>query len=110
MGRRIMQRYVLILGEHSACGVPICAAASRWFDSPHQKVAPRSRIPRSTSRFSQVIGACEVGQRWDEALRLLGAMRQTIYILIYIYIYIYTHMYIYIYAYIHTYIYIYIYV
>ena len=30
----------------------ICAVAAWWFDSPHQKVVPRSRIPRSTSHLS----------------------------------------------------------
>ena len=44
--------YLLILSEDSACQVPICAVAAWWFDNPHQKVIPRSRIPRSTSHFS----------------------------------------------------------
>ena len=30
----------------------ICAVAAWWFDNPHRKVFPRSRIPRSTSHFS----------------------------------------------------------
>ena len=29
-----------------------CAEAASWFDNPHQKVVPRSRIPRSTSHLS----------------------------------------------------------
>ena len=45
-------RYLLILSENSACQVPICAVAASWFDNPHQKVVPRSQIPRSTSHFS----------------------------------------------------------
>ena len=45
-------RYLLILGDISACRVPICAVAARWFDNPRQKLLPRSRIPRSTSHFS----------------------------------------------------------
>ena len=45
-------RYLLILSESSACQVPICAVAAWWFYYPHQKVAPRSRILRSTSHFS----------------------------------------------------------
>ena len=47
-------RHVSILCEDSACQVPIRAAAARWFDNPHQKVVPRSRIPRSTSHFSYI--------------------------------------------------------
>ena len=31
-------RYVLILGEISACQVHICAVAACWFDNPHQAV------------------------------------------------------------------------
>ena len=45
-------RYCLNLGESSACQVPICAVAARWFDNPHQQVVPRSRIPRNASHFS----------------------------------------------------------
>ena len=45
-------RYLLILGENSACQVPICAVAAWWFDNPHPKVVPRSQIPRSTSHLS----------------------------------------------------------
>ena len=37
---------------NAACQVSICAVAAWWFDNPHQKVVPRSRIPRSTSHFS----------------------------------------------------------
>ena len=44
-------RYLLILGENSACQVPICAAAARWLDSPRPKVVHRSQIPRSTSHL-----------------------------------------------------------
>ena len=44
--------YLLILRENSACQVPICVVAAWWFDNPHPKVVPRSRIPRSTSHFS----------------------------------------------------------
>ena len=45
-------RHYSILSEHSACQVPICAVATRWFDTPRQQVVPRSRIPRSTSLLS----------------------------------------------------------
>ena len=45
-------RYLLIRSESSACQIPICAVAARWFYNPHQKVDPRSRIPRSTSHLS----------------------------------------------------------
>ena len=43
-------------GRHSTIFVSstrcTCAVAASWFDSPHRKVVPRSRIPRSTSHFS----------------------------------------------------------
>ena len=42
---------ILILSENSACQVPICAVAAWWFDTPHQKVVPRSRIPRRPPIF-----------------------------------------------------------
>ena len=34
-------RYSLILGDDSACQVPICAVSAWWFDNPRQKVVPR---------------------------------------------------------------------
>ena len=42
-------------GRHSTIFLStkcICAVAVWCFDNPHQKVVPRSRIPRSTSHFS----------------------------------------------------------
>ena len=45
-------RYLLILRVNSACQVPICAVAARWFDNEHQQLVPRSQISRSTSHFS----------------------------------------------------------
>ena len=53
--------YFWILGENSACRVPICAAAARWADNPRQKVVPRGQIPRSTFHFSQFLGASKRG-------------------------------------------------
>ena len=54
-------RYLLILSKNSPCQVPICAVAAWWFDNPHQKVVPRSWIPRSTSHFSYQGGPEEWG-------------------------------------------------
>ena len=42
-------------GRHSSIFVParcICAVAARRFDSPHQKVFSRRRVPSSISRYS----------------------------------------------------------
>ena len=45
----------------------ICAVATWWFDNPHKKVVPRSRIPRRTSHFSYGsrprLCRCFVGKR-----------------------------------------------
>ena len=38
------------------CPEQVGAVAAWWFDNPNQKVAPRSRIPGSTSHFSYVLG------------------------------------------------------
>ena len=48
-------RLLLILGENSACQVPICAVAAWWFDNPHRKV-----VPRSTSNFSYWLCHCRL--------------------------------------------------
>ena len=48
-------QYCSTLGESSACQVPIGAVAAWWFDNPHQKVVPRSRIHRSTSHLSYIM-------------------------------------------------------
>ena len=49
-------RYVLILGEDSACQVPICAVAASWFDNPHNQWVPRGQIRRSTSHPLNRVG------------------------------------------------------
>ena len=47
-------------GRHSATCFStrcICAVAAWWFNNPHQKVVPGSRIPRGTSHFSRGVRA-----------------------------------------------------
>ena len=79
--------------KHLCCG-------SLTFENPHQKVVPRSRIPRSTSHFSFGCAcACaraRVGGRGGRWIVAPASVWESIYIHVYVNVYIRMYIYIYI--------------